>query len=351
MRSDWYLRIRFLGLFSALFLALLVGGCRRGETPTPTATAVLSATATPVVVQDAPEASPQASAPASTPVEAPPTAYDGPASPTPRNPYPGDAGEPVAQDPYPAAPGGDPGQGEATPVAAQQPTAYVGPPSPTPRNPYPMGTHTPTPFGAPTATRTATQPPATPVPGATTGAPMTATGVAVTPTSVGAPPTGVAVTPTAQPAATASPLPTLTRTPTPSPTPTPTITPFPTVSFALFTPTDPTTVELANGEVQLIGFFAFWGLDSRAMAPTMNRLETEYGDRMKFVFLDIDNPASADLRRALGFRFQPHYFLVDGRGKVIHQWLGQTPYDRFATILDGVLPNPTPTPSRTPRPN
>ena len=111
-------------------------------------------------------------------------------------------------------------------------------------------------------------------------------------------------------------------------------------------------MEMASGKYQLIEFFAYWGFDSRAMAPVMNRLETEYGDRMNFVYLDIDNPDTRDLRQELGFRYQPHYFLVDGQGKVVYQWVGQVTYERFVSILEGVLPDPTKTPTLTltPRP-
>lgn len=109
-------------------------------------------------------------------------------------------------------------------------------------------------------------------------------------------------------------------------------------------------MELASGQYQLVEFFAYWGLDSRAMAPTMSRLEAEYADRLNFVYLDIDNPSTRDFQRQLGFRYQPHYFLLDASGKIIRQWLGQVTFDEFAVVLDGVLPNPTQTPTRTPLP-
>lgn len=54
----------------------------------------------------------------------------------------------------------------------------------------------------------------------------------------------------------------------------------------------------------------------------MHGLEATYGDRIGFVYLDIDNPATAGLKQELGYRYQPHFFLVDGEGTVLRTWLG-----------------------------
>jgi len=51
-------------------------------------------------------------------------------------------------------------------------------------------------------------------------------------------------------------------------------------------------------------------------------LEAEWGGQVDFVYLDIDDPATEPFKRQLGYRVQPHMFLVDGDGKVLEQWLG-----------------------------
>ena len=54
----------------------------------------------------------------------------------------------------------------------------------------------------------------------------------------------------------------------------------------------------------------------------MHGLEAEWGGEVEFVYLDIDDPATEPFKRQLGYRVQPHMFLIDGDGEVLQQWLG-----------------------------
>jgi len=51
-------------------------------------------------------------------------------------------------------------------------------------------------------------------------------------------------------------------------------------------------------------------------------LEAEWGGEVDFVYLDIDDPATEPFKRQLGYRVQPHMFLLNGDGLVLQQWLG-----------------------------
>jgi hypothetical protein len=51
-------------------------------------------------------------------------------------------------------------------------------------------------------------------------------------------------------------------------------------------------------------------------------LENTWGDQINFVYLDIDDPRTEPFKRQLGYRVQPHMFLLDGDGQVLEQWLG-----------------------------
>ena len=54
----------------------------------------------------------------------------------------------------------------------------------------------------------------------------------------------------------------------------------------------------------------------------MHGLEAEWGERVNFVYLDIDDPRTDSFKSALGYRVQPQIFLLDGDGQVLEQWLG-----------------------------
>jgi thiol-disulfide isomerase/thioredoxin len=142
-----------------------------------------------------------------------------------------------------------------------------------------------------------------------------------------------------------------TRTPTPSPTatltPSPTLysgTPGPTPDSTLLA-TDSDTVKLASGKVQIIEFFAFWCTNCRMMAPVMNALESEYGRRMNFVYLDIDDPDVQPFKDALRFTIpkwgvEPNFFLVDERGKILKVWIGLVEPSSFRPYFDAALKQP-----------
>jgi hypothetical protein len=58
------------------------------------------------------------------------------------------------------------------------------------------------------------------------------------------------------------------------------------------------------------------------LAPVVHGLEATWGDQINFVYLDIDDPRTEPFKRQLGYRVQPHMFLLDGEGHIVQQWLG-----------------------------
>lgn len=54
----------------------------------------------------------------------------------------------------------------------------------------------------------------------------------------------------------------------------------------------------------------------------MHGLEKKWGDQVNFVYLDIDDNETEPFKRQLGYSYQPHFFLLDGEGQVIGQWVG-----------------------------
>ena len=73
------------------------------------------------------------------------------------------------------------------------------------------------------------------------------------------------------------------------------------------------------------------------MAPIVHGLEVEYFGKVKFAYLDIDDPANDEFKQVLGYRVQPHFFLIDGDGNIIQQWVGTVSADDFRAAFDSTL--------------
>jgi thiol-disulfide isomerase/thioredoxin len=97
--------------------------------------------------------------------------------------------------------------------------------------------------------------------------------------------------------------------------------------------TDPATVSLASGGLQFVEFFRFtWGT-CRAMAPMVHGLEAQYFGRIKFTYLDADDPLTLDIQRTLGFYYQPEVYLLDAEGNVLQKWVGFTSQEEFEAVF------------------
>jgi thioredoxin-like negative regulator of GroEL len=66
-------------------------------------------------------------------------------------------------------------------------------------------------------------------------------------------------------------------------------------------------------------------------------LEAEYGSQINFVYLNIDDRANDAFKKELGFRVQPHIFLVDKDGQVIQQWVGRVKAEDLEKAFQQVL--------------
>lgn len=88
---------------------------------------------------------------------------------------------------------------------------------------------------------------------------------------------------------------------------------------------------------QLIEFFAYWSGPSLAMAPLIQQISAEYRGTIGFVYLDIDDPLNKPFKDQLHYRVEPHFFLLDGQGKVLYQWVGYITADALRRALDNAL--------------
>lgn len=104
-----------------------------------------------------------------------------------------------------------------------------------------------------------------------------------------------------------------------------------------FVATDPATVQLAAGRPQMVEFFAHWCPTCQAMKPIVHGLEERYGDRIDFVYLDIDDPATQPLKEQLAYDYQPYYALVSADGTIVSSWQGTKQEPAFAAELDQLV--------------
>ena len=58
------------------------------------------------------------------------------------------------------------------------------------------------------------------------------------------------------------------------------------------------------------------------MEPIVNGLEQQYDDQIDFIYLDVDDPGTQQIKLDLGYRYQPYYVLLDDDGEIISRWAG-----------------------------
>ena len=69
------------------------------------------------------------------------------------------------------------------------------------------------------------------------------------------------------------------------------------------------------------------------MAPMVHGLEAKYDGKIKFTYLDANDSRTDGFQRALGFRYQPEFYLLDGNGQLLKKWVGFVPQDEFEAVF------------------
>jgi thioredoxin-related protein len=69
------------------------------------------------------------------------------------------------------------------------------------------------------------------------------------------------------------------------------------------------------------------------MAPMVHGLEAKYAGRIKFSYLDADDARTRGFQQALGFRYQPEFYLVDANGELLHRWVGYVSAEQFEAVF------------------
>lgn len=73
------------------------------------------------------------------------------------------------------------------------------------------------------------------------------------------------------------------------------------------------------------------------MAPMVHGLEAEYYGRIKFNYLDADDPRTETFQRTLGFVYQPEFYFLDANGTVLKKMVGFISETEFRNLFDQYL--------------
>lgn len=98
----------------------------------------------------------------------------------------------------------------------------------------------------------------------------------------------------------------------------------------------PLDIAVTNSKPSLVEFYANWCTSCQAMAGDMAELKDEYGDRVNFVMLNVDN--SKWLPEVLQYRVDgiPHFVFMDAEGGAIASTIGEQPKAVLAANLDAL---------------
>ena len=73
------------------------------------------------------------------------------------------------------------------------------------------------------------------------------------------------------------------------------------------------------------------------MAPMVHGLEAEYFGKVKFSYLDADDPQTRVFQQELGFYYQPEFYFLDGEGNLIKKLVGYISEDELRSLFDANL--------------
>jgi thioredoxin-related protein len=67
-------------------------------------------------------------------------------------------------------------------------------------------------------------------------------------------------------------------------------------------------------------------------------LEAKYFGKVIFTYLDADDSRTRGFQQALGFRYQPEFYLLDGNGTVLKKFVGYVSEAEFEAAFAQYLP-------------
>jgi hypothetical protein len=69
----------------------------------------------------------------------------------------------------------------------------------------------------------------------------------------------------------------------------------------------------------------------------VNGLTADFGERIDFIHLNVDDPNTLAARERFGFNDRSQYALIDPAGNIIQRWFGPLNIDEVAAYLNEYL--------------
>ena len=98
-------------------------------------------------------------------------------------------------------------------------------------------------------------------------------------------------------------------------------------------------VALSNGKPTLTEFYADWCTSCQAMAADLATVKQNYGDRVNFVMLNVDN--TKWLPEILRYRVDgiPHFVFMNSAGDTVAETIGEQPLPILEADLNALVAN------------
>ena len=103
------------------------------------------------------------------------------------------------------------------------------------------------------------------------------------------------------------------------------------------TQAQPIDLALSNGKPTLMEFYANWCTSCQAMAGDLAAVKSQFGDRVNFSMLNVDN--TKWLPEVTKYRVDgiPHFVFFDNKGQVLAQAIGEQPRQILTSKLTDLV--------------
>ena len=101
----------------------------------------------------------------------------------------------------------------------------------------------------------------------------------------------------------------------------------------------PLETAVANDKPTLMEFYADWCASCQAIAPELGEIKQQYGDRVNFVMLNVDNSKWLPEILHYGVNGIPHFVFLDRTSQPVTSAIGEPPRAILEANLDALIAN------------